>query len=101
MKLLKPYRDRIDALDDKIVDLLAERLGVIREVAALKHEHGIPAVLQDRVDAVRERAAARGADKNVDPELVRDLYRRLIQFSCDLEESIKQDLSSQKTGTGG
>ena len=101
MNILKPYRDRIDALDDKIVDLLAERLGVIREVAALKYEHGIPAVLQDRVDAVRERAAARGAEKNVDPELVRELYRRLIQFSCDLEDKIMRDLARGKTGTGG
>lgn len=88
MKELKPYRDRIDAIDDQIVDLIAQRLDIIREVGALKAEKNIAPVLPDRVDEVRERCAARGAAKNVDAGLMRDLYSRLIKFSCDLEEKI-------------
>ena len=57
MHVLKPYRDRIDALDDQIVPLLVKRLAVIREVAALKTREGIPAVLEDRVRQVIDRAA--------------------------------------------
>ncbi|MBS3652322.1 chorismate mutase [Pseudaminobacter sp. 19-2017] len=96
MKILEPYRARIDALDDRIVDLLVERTGIIREVGHIKHEHGIPAVLQDRVDAVRERAAARAQAKGLDPELVRELYARLIAFSCSLEETIKDELTNSQ-----
>jgi chorismate mutase-like protein len=90
MEILKPYRARIDALDDKIVDLLVERIGIIREVGHLKAEHGIPATLQDRVDQVRERNADRAASKGVDPEIVRTLYATLIAYSCELEEQIKR-----------
>ena len=97
MKILEPYRARIDAIDDRIVDLLVERTGIIREVAHVKHEHDIPAVLQDRVDAVRERAAARAQSKGLDPQLVRELYARLITFSCDLEEIIKDELTHAQT----
>jgi chorismate mutase len=93
MQILKPYRDRIDALDDRIVDLLAERTGIIREVAQLKFREDIPAVLQDRVDQVRERAAARAAAKGMDPAVVREIYARLIAFSCNLEETIKAELA--------
>lgn len=89
MEILKPYRARIDALDDQIVDLLVTRLGVIREVGVLKAREGIPAILPDRVDAVRERAAERAAAKGIDPDLVRQLYRILIDYSCALEEDIK------------
>lgn len=89
MEILKPYRARIDALDDKIVDLLVERAGIIGEVGHLKKREGIPPILQDRVDEVRERNAARAEEKGLDPDIVRQLYARLIEWSCDLEESIR------------
>ncbi len=89
MEILKPYRARIDALDDRIVDLLVERIGIIHEVGDLKAREGIPATLPDRVDQVRERNAARAAAKGIDPDLVRALYTILIDYSCELEERIK------------
>lgn len=95
MEIMKPYRQRIDALDDKIIDLLVERIGIIREVGLFKYERDIPAVLPDRVIEVRERAAERAALKGLDPELVRQLYSILISYSCDLEEVIKADLTQQ------
>lgn len=88
MEILKPYRAKIDAIDDQIIDLLAARLDIIREVGALKAEKNIPPVLQDRVDEVRERCAKRGEGRNVDPALVRDLYTLVIDYSCALEEKI-------------
>jgi len=94
MEIMKPFRDRIDALDDEIVDLLVKRTDIIREVGHFKFEHDIPAVLQDRVIEVRERAASRAADKGIDPALVRRLYQILIDYSCELEEQIKATLSA-------
>jgi chorismate mutase len=89
-ELLKPYRARIDALDDKLVDLLVERFDIIREVGHMKEEQGIEPVLQDRVDEVRERAASRAAAKSPDGDFVRKIYAQLIDYSCNLEETIKQ-----------
>lgn len=88
MEILKPYRDRIDAIDDQIIDLLAARLDIIREVGALKSDKNIPPVLQDRVDEVINRNAARAESQNVDVALVRDFYTRLVRFCCDLEAKI-------------
>lgn len=92
MNVLKDFRNRIDELDEKIVDLLAARTDIIREVGQFKFENDIPAVLQNRIDEVRENAAARAARKGLDPDLIRHLYRLLIEYSCDLEEEIKQEL---------
>jgi len=94
MEILKPYRARIDALDDKIVDLLVERIGIITEVGHLKAREGIPAILPDRVVEVRERAAARAAERGLDPELVRSLYTILIDYSCALEDVIKKEIAA-------
>lgn len=94
MEILGPYRARIDDIDDRIVDLLAERAAVIEEVGTLKFREEIEAVLQDRVDEVRERAAAKAAGKGLDPDLVRRLYTILIDWSCRLEDEIKADLAA-------
>lgn len=88
MEILKPYRKRIDDLDDKIVDLLCEREGIIREVAELKARENIPAYLNDRIDEVRERNATRAGAKGTDANLVRKLYREIIEYSCQLEEDL-------------
>lgn len=88
---LKPYREKIDALDDQIIDLLGQRLEVINEVAELKVQQGIEPVLQDRVDEVRERCVNRGQGKGYDPELIRALYTLIIDYSCQVEEDYKKE----------
>jgi chorismate mutase len=95
-EIMKPYRERIDDLDDRIIDLLAERTGIIREVGHLKFRENIPSYLQDRVDEVRERAVSRATEKGLDGGLVRQLYMTLIEYSCELEEIIKKELAGNK-----
>lgn len=101
MEIMKPFRRRIDALDDQIIDLLIERTGIIREVGHFKFENDIPAVLPDRVIEVRERAAERAAAKGLDADLVRQLYTIIIGYSCDLEETIKAQLAADKKAANG
>lgn len=96
MEILKPYRKRIDDLDDKIIDLLAERIDIIREVGHLKHHEDIPSVIPDRVKEVRERAVSRAVKKGVDENLVRHLYTALIDYSCNLEDEIKAELDNKE-----
>ncbi|HEY8191851.1 MAG TPA: chorismate mutase [Alphaproteobacteria bacterium] len=100
MKILEPYRKRIDEIDDRIVDLLAVRIGIIREVGALKCREDIPAVLKDRVDEVIERAATRAGEQGINSELVRNLYTLLVDYSCRLEDQIRHELNSVKKAVG-
>lgn len=89
LELLTPYRSRIDALDDKIVDLMVERIEVIREVAELKMKEGIPAILEDRIREVVDRAGARAG---TDEDMIREIYIMLVAVCCDLEEQIIDEL---------
>lgn len=88
MKLLEEHRQKIDFIDDRIIDLLAERLEIVREVAHLKAENNIPAILPDRVEEVIERCATRADGKRTSPELVRLLYTLIVDHACALEEEI-------------
>ena len=96
MEIMKPFRKRIDDLDDQIIDLMVQRTEIIREVADFKSKNDIPAVLQDRVDEVRERCAARAEAQGMDPEIIRTLDAALIKFSCDLEEELMAATSENR-----
>lgn len=86
---LRPFRGKIDALDDKIMALLAKRFAIVRKVGTLKAEHNFPSYISDRVVEVRERNAATGKKYGIDPDFVRMLYSLIIYQSCAEEDIIK------------
>jgi isochorismate pyruvate lyase len=85
--LLAQCRAEIDALDAELVRLLGRRIEVVDRVVAIKKEHGIAALLPERVEEVvahvREEAAICGAP----PDLAERLYRSLIAWTVDYEDS--------------
>src|SRR5579859_1144558 len=76
--MLAPYRAKIDTLDNQIVALLGERFGVISDVAKLKAEHGIAPILPYRVEVVVRDARAKAEKAGVDPDLIENIYRIII-----------------------
>lgn len=93
-ELLKPYRDRIDALDDQIVDLMMQRIEVVRELSAIKAAHNIPAVIEERIAEVIDRAGDRveaaipGPQGEDDADRIREIYALMVVICCDLEEEL-------------
>jgi chorismate mutase len=86
-QILKPYREKIDSLDEVLVALLVDREKIIREVATIKRENNIPAVIQSRVDSVRENAVSIAIQKGGDADYMREIYTKLIHLSCEIEEN--------------
>ena len=91
---LEPFRRRLDVIDDEIAKLLGERLQICREVAVHKNERGIPMMQPDRVEAVRERYLARGAEHDLPPEFSADLFSLLISTTCRLEDELMDELAA-------
>ena len=54
MKLdpLGKLRDKIDYVDQQLVDLLAQRLALVAEVGDIKSEHGLPIYVPERETAM-------------------------------------------------
>lgn len=86
--VLKPFRDRIEEFDRLIVETVAQRLAVCREVAEIKLEHGIPMMQPDRVRQVAEAYAAQGKERGIAEDFLRDLAFLLIGQACRLEDEI-------------
>lgn len=97
---LDPFRERIDNIDRQITTLLADRLQVCAEVAAYKKQHAIPMMQPDRVEAVKDRCAALGASKGLRAEFVKELYGRIIDEACRLEDEIIGDGAAHGAASG-
>lgn len=86
---LAPYREKIDAIDNQLIDLLGERFEIVRQVGVLKTKEGLKIEQTNRVDEVKERNAQRAAKYGFPPEVIHQIYTILIDYAHDLEYDIK------------
>jgi chorismate mutase len=95
MSGLEPFRRRLDVIDDEIARLLGERFEICREVALYKSAHAIPMMQPDRVEEVRARYLARGAEAKLPAEFSGDLFDLLIAATCKEEDEL---MAAQERG---
>lgn len=91
MSDLSQFREAIDHIDDEIVDLLARRFVLCREVAHHKLRHGIPVVLPERIEQVKSRCAERAERQGVDRAFVTALYSLIIDQTCETERMVQAE----------
>lgn len=81
---LEEARAQIDKIDDKIVELIAQRNAYIRELAHFKTSiDEIKA--KDRVDNVINRMRSRAIELDLSPNLINELYILMINAMVDTE----------------
>jgi len=81
---LEEARKEIDKIDDQIVDLIAARNAYIRQIAHFKNSiDEIKA--KDRIDDVINRMRSRAIELDLSPNLINDLYIRMIDAMVDTE----------------
>jgi prephenate dehydrogenase len=85
---LDAFREQLDALDSRIIELLAERLEICKNVARYKKSAAIPMMQPGRVQVVKQRVAERAQQRGVNPEFVQELYGLIIGEACRLEDEI-------------
>ncbi|WP_149141057.1 chorismate mutase [Gemmobacter caeruleus] len=81
-------RVEIDALDRQLVALLARRATYIDRATELKPAEGLPARIDDRVEAVVSKVRASAQETGLDADLAEALWRRLIDWSIAREEQV-------------
>ena len=81
---LEEARAEIDKLDEQIVELIAKRNAYIRQLAHFKDSiDEIKA--EDRIEDVISRARAKAIELGLSPNLINDLYIRMIDAMVDSE----------------
>ena len=80
-------RAGIDAVDEALVKLFAERASYIDRAAVIKAEVDLPARIEARVEEVVGNVRAHAVTYGLPPDLVEKLWRRLIDWSIAREEN--------------
>ena len=78
---LSKLRDKIDAVDQQIIDLLAERLRLVGEVGEVKAKHGLPIYVPEREAAMLAKRREEASSKGVPANLIEDILRRTMRES--------------------
>ena len=92
MHELGNFRERIDEIDEKIVRLINERLGICKAVAKYKSEHNIPMMQPERVKEVMVKRRKLADELSINPDLVENIYRLIVEEACLLEDEIINSL---------
>ena len=78
---LGELRDEIQEIDRDIVELIARRTYVADTIARVKKAEGLPTTDEKQEDRVMERAGENAARFDVDANLVKAIFRLLIELN--------------------
>ena len=78
---LDELREEIRTIDREIVERIAQRTYVAESIAAVKRQKGLPTTDESQEQAVMERAGANAEQFDVDANLVKAMFRLLIELN--------------------
>ena len=83
---LHQLRGQIDELDNQIMELLAKRLRICREIGQYKKEHNMTILQSSRYNEILEKRGAQGSLCGLSPQCVARIFEEIH------EESVRQQL---------
>nr|WP_178918331.1 chorismate mutase [Natronomonas gomsonensis] len=78
---LDELREEIQTIDREIVELIAQRTYVAESIAAVKRQQGLPTTDESQEQAVMDRAGENAQRFGVDDNLVKAIFRLLIELN--------------------
>ncbi len=95
---LEKLRGQLDGIDQRILELIAERQATIRDIAKVKRSTGLPLRDFKREREVFQNARTKAERVDVSPEVAVSLMRLLIRYSLTQQE--KTSLDAHRGGGG-
>ena len=83
---LRDLRKQIDECDDDLIQILAKRMRVSREIGTYKKEHDMTILQTDRYSEILDKRGAQGAQCGMDAEFMRKIFEAIH------EESVRQQM---------
>ena len=83
---LEALRRQIDECDNSLLELLAKRMRVSREIGQYKREHNMTVVQTDRYNEILDKRGAQGVLCGMDGDFVKTIFEAIH------EESVRQQI---------
>lgn len=83
---LSQLRNQIDSIDEQLLELLAKRMRVSREIGIYKKEHNMPILQSPRYSEILEKRSSMGQSMELSTEFVKEILKEIH------EESVRQQM---------
>jgi len=83
---IEELRKKIDKIDDKIINLLSERLKYAIDISKYKKQNNIKIKQENREKQIFDRIEKLAEQKNISVFFVKKLYRQIIDETVKAEE---------------
>ena len=83
---IRQLRSQIDELDNQLMELLAKRMRVCREIGTYKKEHNMTVLQANRYSEILEKRGAQASQCGMSPEFAAQVFEHIH------EESVRQQL---------
>ena len=83
---IQQMRKKIDEIDNQLMELLAKRMEVCREIGHYKKEHNMTVLQAGRYNEILEKRGVQGALSGMSPEFVARVFENIH------EESVRQQI---------
>ncbi len=100
MNQMDELRNRIEQIDEKMIDLFEQRMQISASVAAYKKEHGIPVVDREREKVLVERNTGKLNNKELDV-YYRDFFEGVLNVSKSYQHKLMEGVKVAYSGIEG
>ncbi|MEK7107124.1 MAG: chorismate mutase [Patescibacteria group bacterium] len=83
---LQELRARVDAVDGEILDALAKRTALVKEIGRYKRAHNIEALDEGRRDALLKKWIERGETLGLSKEFMASIIQTIHSYSVSVEK---------------
>ena len=83
---LAELRRQIDGIDEQLLELLAKRMRISREIGVYKKEHNMPILQSPRYSEILEKRSDMGQTMELNVEFVKEILKEIH------EESVRQQM---------
>ena len=85
---INQLRKQIDEIDDQLIDLLAKRMRISREIGLYKKEHGMTILQTGRYSEILDKRGAQGSLMGIDPECIKKIFEQIHEESVNQQADV-------------
>jgi len=95
-KNIQEIREAIDNIDKEIIELIGRRFNYVKEIVKFKSRDRDSIVAKDRYDEVIENRRMLAVENGLNPDLIENIYKSLINHFINKEIEIAEKSKYKK-----
>ncbi len=95
MKKINTAREKLDQLDSQLLDIIAERISIVRNIGELKAKKGMPVLDVHRERALLTRILEKADERDLSQHFISQIFRQMIRYGRSTQETILAPLTHE------